>query len=199
MFYLFHRFIKETRNDIVPDLSFQITQSVQDLLAIEVHIPKPDDVVTDVLAESVRDSAFDGQLYLYETVGILCSLLWKDPEQQAALLLSIVKPLMDELSASLDAYRKANDDISSIVKTRHIIMALGNISKGFPDYPSPAPPGYEFSLRVVFAQISQAILVCLEAMNVYQVVRDAVSSSSKEDRTPSYYFGIRLALLSHES
>lgn len=179
MFYLFHRFIKETKNDIVPDLSIQITGSVQNLLAIEVNLPKPEDVETDALSESVRDSTFDAQLYLYETLGILCSLLYKSPEQQAALLLSVVKPLIDDLSASLDAYRKGNNDIRPIVKTRHIIMALGNISKGFPDYPSPTPPGFTFPLHTVFGEIAQAILVCLEAMNIFQVVRDAVRISTR--------------------
>ena len=54
-------------------------------------------------------------------------------------------------------------------------MALGNIDKGFPDFPRPLPEGYIPPPLGVFSQAAEAILVCLEAMNIFRVVRDAVS------------------------
>lgn len=147
---------------------------MRDLLTIEVEIPELEDADADLLTESVKSSTFDSQLYLYETVGILCSLVFKTPEQQSTLLLSLVKPLMSELSVNLQASTKGGQDITPIVKVHHIIMALGNISKGFPDYPPSLPEGYILPPLEVFAQVAQAILVCLEAMNVFKVVRDAV-------------------------
>lgn len=150
---------------------------MRDLLSIEVEIPELEDADADLLTESVKSSTFDSQLYLYETVGILCSLVFKTPEQQSTLLLSLVKPLMSELSVNLQASTKGGQDITPIVKVHHIIMALGNISKGFPDYPPSLPEGYILPPLEVFAQVAQAILVCLEAMNVFKVVRDAVSNS----------------------
>jgi exportin-T len=175
LFYLFYKFIKEGREDIPTDICAGIIASVQDLLQIDVEIPKLDDSEADVLTEVVKSSAFDSQLYLYETAGILCSLLFKIPEQQASLLLSLVKPLMDELSVNLQAATKGSQEVVPIVKVHHIIMALGNISKGFPDYPQPLPPGYILPPLDVFAQVAQAILVCLEQLNVIKIVRDAVS------------------------
>lgn len=175
MFYLFYRFIKEGRDDIPTDICDGIIASVEDLLRIDVEIPKLDDSEADLLTEMVS-SAFDSQLYLYETAGILCSLLFKTPEQQASLLLSLVKPLMAELSVNLQAATKGSQELVPIVKVHHIIMALGNISKGFPDYPQPPPPGYILPPLDVFAQVAQAIIVCLEAMNVIKIVRDAVST-----------------------
>ncbi|RDB26055.1 Exportin-T [Hypsizygus marmoreus] len=173
LYYLFHRFIKESRNDIPTDICASIIQSIQDLLPIEVEIPEMDETEEDPLTEAVKSSTFDSQLYLYETAGILCSLLFKMPEQQTSLLLSLVKPLMDDLSINLQASTKGTQDFIPIVKVHHIIMALGNISKGFPDYPPSLPQGYILPPIDVFAQVAQAILVCLEAMNVYKVVRDA--------------------------
>ncbi|KAK7050996.1 pre-tRNA nuclear export protein [Paramarasmius palmivorus] len=174
LYYLFYRFIKEERNDIPPQISVTIAESLRDLLTIQVVLPNPDDVEVDMLTDAVKNSAFDSQLYLFETVGILCSLLFKTPDQQKSLLLSFVKPLMDELSEALQAYRaNGNQDLTSIVKVHHIIMALGNIAKGFPDYPSPLPVGYILPPLDVFAEIAQAMLVCLENMNVFKVTRDA--------------------------
>ncbi|KAG6842293.1 pre-tRNA nuclear export protein [Blastosporella zonata] len=173
LYYLFHRFIKEAKNDIPPDIIPSITQSIQDLLPIEVELSEPEDTDENPITEAVKSSAFDSQLYLYETTGILCSLLFRSPEQQAALLLSLVKPLMDELSINLQASTKGVQDILPIVKVHHIIMALGNISKGFPDYPPTLPEGYTLPPLDVLGQVAQAILMCLEAMNVHKVVRDA--------------------------
>ncbi|KAF9468102.1 armadillo-type protein [Collybia nuda] len=173
LYYLFHRFIKEGRNDVPSNISASIIDNIRDLLVIEVEIPELEDSDADLLAESVKSSSFDSQLYLYETAGILCSLVFKAPEQQSALLLSLVKPLMDELSVNLQASTQGGQDITPIIKVHHIIMALGNISKGFPDYPPTLPEGYILPPLEVFAQVAQAILVCLEAMNVFKVVRDA--------------------------
>ncbi|KAG5644385.1 hypothetical protein DXG03_008613 [Asterophora parasitica] len=174
LYYLFHRFIKETRSDIPADISAGIIQSMQDLLPIQVELPELDEAEADLLTEAVKSSNFDSQLYLYETAGILTSLLFRSPEQQASLLLSLVKPLMNELSVNLQASRKGGQDIIPIVKVHHIIMALGNISKGFPDYPPSLPEGYVLPPLDVLGQVAQTILVCLEAMNVFKVVRDAV-------------------------
>lgn len=174
LYYLFHRFIKEARNDIPADICANIVASMQDLLPIVVEVPELEDSDEDLLTEAVKSPLFDSQLYLYETAGVLCSLLYKSPEQQSALLLSLVKPLMDELSINLQASTKNSQDILPIVKVHHIIMALGNISKGFPDYPPSLPEGYILPPLDVFAQVAQAILVCLEAMNVFKPVRDAV-------------------------
>ena len=180
MFYLFHKFIKEGRNDIPTEICANIIATIHDLLQIQAEIPELEDSDGDFLADGVRTSTFDSQLYLYETAGVLCFLLFKTPEQQASLLLSLVKPLMDELSTNLQAATKGSQDLVPIVKVHHIIMALGNISKGFPDYPSPPHEGYKLPPLDVFAQMAQAILVCLEAMNVFKVVRDAVRVSLLE-------------------
>ncbi len=156
---------------------------MRDLLPITVEITELEEGETDILGEIIRGSNFDSQLYLFETAGVLISLTFKTPERQASLLLSLVKPLMNDLSVNLQLFREKGgsmEDVNNlipIVKVHHIIMALGNIAKGFPDYPTVIPANYIMPPLEVFAEVTQAILVCLEAMNVFKVVRDAVSTS----------------------
>lgn len=174
MFYLYHRFIKDLRTEIPVGICSNIIDSMRDLLPIVAQIPEPEEPETDILTEAIHSSAFDSQLYLFETVGTLCSLVYKSPAQQATLLLSLVKPLMDDLSNSFQAFRaNGPSDLVPIVKVHHIIMALGNISKGFPDYPSALPENYILPPLEVFGEMAQAILVILEAMNVFKPIRDA--------------------------
>lgn len=70
-------------------------------------------------------------------------------------------------------------DVLPVLKVHHLIRALGNISKGFPDAPSPTPPGYVSPPWVsVFDQVAEGILVSLGAMNGYKIVREAVRDSN---------------------
>ncbi|OJT11445.1 Exportin-T [Trametes pubescens] len=174
VYYLFYRFIREDRNEISPEVAVSLLESIRDLLVIQVELPELENPESqDMLQEAVAaTSLFDSQLYLFEASGTLVSLLHKTPDQAAALLLSVVRPLLDELSTSLQAVKGA-DDVLPILKVHHIIMALGNVAKGFPEYPTPVPENYVAPPLDVFREVGQAILVCLEAMNVFRVVRDA--------------------------
>jgi len=175
VFYLFHRFIKEVRNEISLDLSASLLDSIRDLFSIQVDLPELENPETqDLLTEAIKTPGiFDSQIYLFETAGILNSLFFKDPTQSETLLRSIVKPLMGELPGHLQA-AKASNDVMAILRIHHIIMALGNVAKGFPDLPSPLLEGYILPPLEVFREIGQAILVCLEQLNGVKGVRDAV-------------------------
>ncbi|KDQ59267.1 hypothetical protein JAAARDRAFT_127823 [Jaapia argillacea MUCL 33604] len=174
VYYLFHRFVKDERNEISVEIAQSLIESIRDLLVIEVEIPEleePDQ--QDMLTEAVNNPGiFDAQLYLFESTGVLVSLSFKTPEHQGQLLLSLVKPLLEELSVSLQSV-KGPQDVVPILKIHHVIMALGNIAKGFPDYPSPLPEGYILPPLDVFRDVAQAIVVSLEAMSVFKIVRDA--------------------------
>jgi exportin-T len=178
---LFHRFIKDGRNDIPLDLAVNLIEGIRDLLVIQVELPELDDPEQqDLFTEAINNPGmFDAQLYMFETAGILVNILFRSKEQQTSLLLSIVKPLLDDLSVNLQTTTKGTQDVVPIVKVHHIIMALGNIAKGFPDWPSPVPEGWIGPPLDVFGQVGQAVIVCLEAMNVFKVVRDAVSLPSQ--------------------
>lgn len=175
MYYLFHRFIKDCKNGIPPEIALSLIEGIRDLLIIQVELPELEDPdQQDPLTEAINNPGiFESQLYMFEAVGTLINILYHNPEEQASLFKSIVKPLLDELSINLQSGTKEN--VFAIVRLHHIIMALGNIAKGFPDYPSIVPEGYVGPPLDIFGQVAQAILVCLGAMNVFKVVRDAVS------------------------
>ncbi len=172
MFYLFHRFIKDNQREISLELAGTLLEGIRDTLVIRVELPEVDpNEPNDPLTEAT--SIPDPQLYLFETVGTLVHLFFKTPEQSAALLLSVVTPLLEDLSANLQAFEQ-KQDVLPIVKIHHIIMALGNIAKGFPDYPTPVPDDFVLPPLHVFRSVAQAILTSLGAMKKFKVVRDAV-------------------------
>ncbi|KAH9031084.1 ARM repeat-containing protein [Lactarius hengduanensis] len=171
VFYLFHRFIKDNQREISLELAGTLLEGIRDTLIIRVELPEVDpNDPNDPLTEAT--STPDPQLYLFETVGTLVHLFFKTPEQSAALLLSVVTPLLEDLSANLQAF-EGNQDVLPIVKIHHIIMALGNIVKGFPDYPMPVSEDFVLPPLPVFRNIAQAILTSLGAMKEFKVVRDA--------------------------
>jgi exportin-T len=179
VFYLFHRFVKETKADISADLALTLIDNIRDLLSIEVEIPESEsEDQTDFLAEAVQNPGlFDSQLYLFETTGTLLSILYRASEQHSQVLHSVVDPLSKDLSISFHAVSKDPRDVQSILKVHHVIMAMGNIAKGFPEF-SVSLQGSSLPPFDLFGQIAQAILVCLEAMSTFKVVRDAVRHHS---------------------
>lgn len=174
---LFHRFIKSERNDIPADIAANLLATIRDLLSIRVALPtEPDETEADPLTDAVNNPALIPQHYLFETAGILTSLLFRDPQQQTTILLGLVKPLLNDLAVTLPQAKKGGEDILPTIRVCHIVMALGSIAKGFPDFPSTPPEGYIFPPLDIFTQMTQAITVCLEEMKELRVVRDAVSS-----------------------
>ncbi|EJD06563.1 ARM repeat-containing protein [Fomitiporia mediterranea MF3/22] len=174
MFYLFYKFIKEERSDIPLDIVATLLNGMRDLLSINVEIPELENPAEqDLLTETIANSnAFESQINLFEAVGQLVSLFFKNIDETAAQLLSFVQPLLDELEANLQAVKGAQD-VVPIVKIHHVMMALGSIAKGFPEVPQPIPEGYLLPPISVFRQMTQAIVVSLGAMSGFKPVRDA--------------------------
>jgi exportin-T len=172
VFYLFHRFIKDNQREISLELAGTLLDGIRDILTIRVELPEVDpNEPNDPLTEAT--STPNPQLYLFETAGTLVHLFFKTPEQCAAFLLSVVTPLLEELSTNLRVF-EGKQDVLPIVKIHHVIMALGNVAKGFPDYPTPVPEDFVLPPLQVFRNIAQAILMSLGAMKEFKVVRDAV-------------------------
>ncbi|KAL5504140.1 LOS1 [Sanghuangporus vaninii] len=174
LFYLFYKFIKEDRSDISVGLVGTLLNGVRDLLVIDVELPELENPAEDdLLTETIKNSGiFDSQLHLFEVVGLLVSLCFKNAEEHVALLLSFVQPLLDELEANLQAI-KSPQDVIQIVKVHHVMMALGSIAKGYPEVPQPIPEGYILPPISIFRQMTQAIVVSLHAMSGFKPVRDA--------------------------
>ena len=175
-FYLFQRFIKDIRASISADFIPSILESMSDLLAIKPDVPERETAEEDLLVKATTmPSSFDAQLYLFETVGILISVMRNEPEQQLAFLQAACNPLLAEIARDIQIPTNGPDDILPILNVHHAVMALGNIAKGFPEPTenalTMAPPPW----ISVFKQSTEAILAVLERMNQHKVIRDAVS------------------------
>lgn len=116
IFYIFSRFIKDVRFDLAPELIPPLLQNIQDLLPLEVELPppatdtetrsassngsspQPDQDANAYLEEAVKTPGlFDSQLYLFESTGMLISLM---PTGQEVALLQVSFPLSSSLTIS---------------------------------------------------------------------------------------------------
>lgn len=85
--HCFYRFVKDVRAEIPYEHVPGLLDSIRDLLRIEVQLLQEETIDIDALEEDPEIfGIFDSQLYLFETVGTLLSLLGSAPTEQAALL-----------------------------------------------------------------------------------------------------------------
>lgn len=131
----------------------------------------------EYLAEVLKTPAmFDSQLYMFEASGALVSTLFSMPEIQAASLQTVTKPLLERLSTCLQTPLTGTPvDYRNILTVHHCIQALGSIPKGFPEFPSPIPAEYIMPPIAEFRQMSEAILISLDMMGGFRIVREAVN------------------------
>lgn len=87
LYYLFHRFIRDIRQEIPQEIITTILNNIGDLLVLNVEIPEEESPQDDPLESAVSTpTLFDSQIYLFETVGSLLSLLNNAPAEQLNIL-----------------------------------------------------------------------------------------------------------------
>ncbi|KAF8309914.1 ARM repeat-containing protein [Clavulina sp. PMI_390] len=175
LFYLFHRFIRDIRQEIPQEFITTILSNIGDLLILNVELPEDDSPQDDILEAAVNTATlFDSQIYLFETVGTLLALMHNSPGEQVSLLQALTTPLLTSLQETLQVQMIGPQDVLPVLRVHHLIRALGNISKGFPDAPVPTPPGHPTPAWVpTFEGVADGILVSLTRMSEYKIVRDA--------------------------
>ncbi|CAM9016868.1 unnamed protein product [Wickerhamomyces anomalus] len=139
--YLFFRFVKLTKpilNDEI--ITRLITSLAEKLLVIKAELPQKDE--NSELVES--SSTFDNQLYLFETLGLLISLV---DNAKIELKIKLLDILLNPIFADLE---KAVSDVHRnqivILQAHHSLMAIGTIARGF-EYDSS--PNKKYSPEVV--------------------------------------------------
>ncbi|GAA5820935.1 hypothetical protein JCM10212_000554 [Sporobolomyces blumeae] len=177
VFYLFSRFIYQARTIVQSQVSGELVRGIlsgmQDLLAIEASLPDSEPPTEAILTKSASTaSSFDAQLYLFETVGTLISILNQVPSEQVVLLSAVLDPLLLQLSASVRPTATTVDDLNAIFKAHHLIMAIGNVAKGFPDL-SARQPTAQGEWVQGFRQATEAVLASAKIMGGLVVIRDA--------------------------
>lgn len=146
---------------------------MQDLLVINAQLPDLEPPTEAILTKHASSpSFFDSQLYLFETVGTLISILNQVPDQQVVLLKAVLDPLLADLQASVRPSASSPDDLNAILKAHHLIMAAASVAKGFPDL-SARMPTAQGTWVAVFTSATETILASAKVMAGFIVVRDA--------------------------
>lgn len=179
-FYLFNRFIHTARPQLSGHLSAEavtdICTRVQDLLVIESSLPPPETPGEDVLIKAAsKGSPFDSQLYLFDALGSLISLLLSSSAaEQVSLLRALLEPLLREISAiGNNSSPTASIAPEQLFRLHHLIKAAGNIAYGFPELKSTtATP--EGQWVQVFQEATKVILDALKARSQVAIIREAV-------------------------
>lgn len=174
-FYLFNRFIGTSRPQLQAHLSAEaiadICTRVQDLLNVEASLPQAETPGEDILAKAAnRGSPFDSQLYLFEAIGTLISLLSPKPDQQVTMLRALLEPLLSQIQR---AANRSDSDLESLLLLHRLIKAVGNTAYGFPELknPSPSPNGQWVG---VLQEAMRVIMGSLKAKSQVAIVREAV-------------------------
>lgn len=151
---------------------------LQDLLVITAELPDSEPPSEAVLTKAASAAGlFESQLYLFETVGTLISILNQVPSEQVVLLNAVLDPLLSQLEQSVRPAASSPADYNAVFKAHHLIMAIGNVAKGFPDL-SARQPTAQGEWVQCFRKATEAVLASAKIMTGFVVIRDAVRSFS---------------------
>ncbi|KAL6450446.1 LOS1 Exportin-T [Candida maltosa Xu316] len=163
--YLFFRFMKLTKPKIDNEpLIESMVVKLQPLLIIKAELPN-----TDELYESADDN-FNNQQYLFETMGLLISLIPNELSILKSKLIDLIfQPIFNDLEKCI-SMNNNNTDPLILLQAHHSLMALGTIVRGY---------DYELGLKIpneVVEKIdnaAQVVLITLENFNKNEPIRDA--------------------------
>ena len=149
-----------------------LNKFAQDLLVIQATIPAIETPGEDILARAAsRGSPFDSQLYLFDALGTLISLLSDTPEQQVGLLRALLEPLLRDIQT---AGTTSGEDLEVLLRLHHLIKAVGSVAYGFPELKNTTvTPGGQWVLA--FQEAMRVILASLKVHNRIPIIREAVS------------------------
>lgn len=162
----------------------RLTLALQDLLNVTAELSSLEPPTDDSLTKAAgTPSFFDSQLYLFEAVGTLISILNQIPDQQVTLLRAVLTPLLVGLQANTRTTATSPEDFQAVFQAHHLMMAAGNVAKGFPDLSARTPVASGAWVEV-FKEATEQILTVAKSMGGFVIIRDAVSRSGARLTAP---------------
>ncbi|KAI3405087.2 LOS1 [Candida oxycetoniae] len=162
--YLFFRFMKLTKPKMDSEsLIEQIIVKLQPLLIIKAELPTRDED-----DDIVENGNFNNQQYLFETMGLLISLIPNELSSlKVKLMGAIFQPIFNDLEKCISI---ADKEPIIVLQAHHSLMALGTIVRGY-DYET----NLKFSLEIVekVDNAAQVVLITLENFPKSESIRDA--------------------------
>ncbi|CAI5760373.1 unnamed protein product [Candida verbasci] len=168
VWYLFFRFIKLTKPRLNNEVLIEnIITNLQPLLIIKAELPTKDED-DDV----VQNGNFSNQQYLFETIGLLISLIPENLSSLKSKLIDIIfQPIFYDLEQCITMHNnKSEQQPLIILQAHHSLMALGTIARGY-DYEQ----GLKFSPNIIekVNNAAQVVLITLENFSKFESVRDS--------------------------
>ncbi|KAL2824032.1 Exportin-T [Aspergillus cavernicola] len=175
--YLFQRLVKQLRSHI-GNVAQTVVEALGDLLVIQAELPSESsdgDEMSSEDHEGSADAVFNSQLYLYEAVGIICSIQDIPADKQVLFAQSVLNPVFVDMEKNLG--RAESGDERALLQIHHDIMALGTLARGFSDWmPGASAPASQLpspEVSEAFGQVSEATLVALESLKASFNIRTA--------------------------
>lgn len=171
--YLFFRFTKLIKPVFDDELILKlITNLSNDLLVIKAELPMKDE--DDEIVEV--SSKFDNQLYLFESLGLLISLINNDKIMLKLKLFDIViNPIFSDLEKIIKLLQSSEQQ-QLVLQAHHSLMAIGTIARGF-EYDSQPNKKYPDEIILKFNNVAEVVLFTLESLSKYEIIRDAARFS----------------------
>lgn len=165
--YIFHRFIKSTKPKIVDDyIIIELIKTISPLLVLNCKILQNKNTSLELLdLNSIEESgSFENQLHLFESIGVLITLI-NEPAERISILENVLQPIFTNLESSINNISNLNLDL--LLSVHHNIISIGTIIKGFESNDSFS----DDKLTNIINQISQVILITLENFIGYNIIR----------------------------
>ncbi len=202
--YLFYRFIKLTKptfndNNIIRNLIISISESLLIIKAEFANNLDSNSTTSDSSIEFInnadQDTKFTSQLYLFESVGLLIANDNCEIDEKVKLIETILNPIYLDLENNLKNVTTNNDQQQLLIfQIHHHLMAIGTFSKGFDtDGSSLKIPTssstmnendnskiekvYDPRILQEFLNASHVVLVALETLSNFQIIRDSARFS----------------------
>ncbi|ODV82064.1 Xpo1-domain-containing protein [Suhomyces tanzawaensis NRRL Y-17324] len=166
--YLFFRFIKLTKPTLTDEAFIEsILIKLQPLLVIKAELP-----VKDEDDNLIEEENFSNQLYLFESIGLLISLIPNDLLNSKLKLIDLIfQPLFSNLEACIKNSDHHNQPLITL-QVHHSLMAIGTFVRGFED-------SSQIHDEVInkINNASQVVVISLENFPKSEIIREAARFS----------------------
>lgn len=164
------RFIKSVKSHMAP-YAKQAIQALLDLLNISAELKAVDEDDSD--SSETRDVRFNSQIYLFEAIGCMISVIPNIDEQRESIgtVTNLMKPIYaNAIGPATEGNQQA------ILQIRYIITAWATLAKGMADWtPNSSLPPLSEELAMAFFDAMECTIGALEIpqLNEQEDIRNA--------------------------
>ena len=181
--YLLYRFIKMTKPKINDFIIQELIKSLLPLLTLNFDITSNKNISKSTNSNSIEslydldltlieeNGSFESQLYLFESVGILITLI-SDDNNKINIFENVLQPLFSNLENGITLVNNSQLTIKVLIQVHHSLISMGNILKGFENLRSETFNNNNF--LNLLNQISQVIFITLESLINFNIIRECI-------------------------